>query len=48
MAGVVQRQASMVAFVEMFQWLGIVFLVLIPLVLLMRRPTHAPAPGLAH
>src|SRR5712671_3993182 len=36
--GMVQRQAAMVAFVGIFQVLGILFLVLIPLVLLMRRP----------
>jgi len=38
MFGMVQRQASMVAFVGIFQLLGIMFLVLTPLVLLMQRP----------
>ncbi len=37
--GIVQRQASMVSFAEIFRLLGIVFLLLIPLVLLMKRPT---------
>ena len=38
--GMVQRQASMVSFVGLFQLLGIIFLLLIPLVLLMKRPGH--------
>jgi len=44
--GMVQRQAAMVAFVGIFQLLGVMFLALLPLVLLMRRPRgggHAPA-----
>jgi DHA2 family multidrug resistance protein len=46
--GMVQRQATMVAFVGIFQLLGIMFLVLIPLVLLMRRPQGSSAPAGAH
>jgi len=46
--GMVQRQATMVAFVGIFQLLGIMFLVLIPLVLLMRRPQGSSAPVGAH
>jgi hypothetical protein len=38
----------MVAFVGIFQLLGVMFLVLIPLVLLMRRPQRASAPVGAH
>jgi DHA2 family multidrug resistance protein len=38
MFGMVQRQAAMVSFVGLFQLLGIIFLVIIPLVLLMKRP----------
>ena len=46
LAGMVQRQASMVSFVAVFQLLGIMFLLLLPLVLLMKRPrTSAPPPG---
>jgi len=40
MFGMVQRQAAMVSFVGLFQLLGIIFLVIIPLVLLMKRPGH--------
>jgi MFS transporter, DHA2 family, multidrug resistance protein len=45
MFGMLQRQAAMVSFVGLFQLLGVVFLLLIPLVLLMKRPARgAPAP----
>ena len=33
-----QRQAAMVSFVTIFRGLGLMFLLLIPLVMLMRRP----------
>src|SRR5438132_10580906 len=36
--GMVQRQAAMVAFVGLFQLLGLMFIALVPLVLLMKRP----------
>jgi DHA2 family multidrug resistance protein len=39
MHGMVQRQAAMVSFVMIFRVIGILFFVMIPLVLLMRRPT---------
>jgi DHA2 family multidrug resistance protein len=48
MFGMVQRQATMVSFVGIFQLLGILFLLLIPLVLLMKRPKGRPEPGMAH
>jgi len=38
MSGMVQRQASLLAFIDLFRWLGLVFIVLIPLVFLMRKP----------
>jgi DHA2 family multidrug resistance protein len=46
--GIVSRQASMLAFVDVFRLLGTLFLALLPLLLLMRSPRHAPAgePGL--
>ncbi len=43
--GMVQRQATMVSFVGIFQLLGFMFLVLIPLVLLMRRPQGGGVAG---
>jgi DHA2 family multidrug resistance protein len=45
MFGMVQRQASMVSFVGLFQLLGFLFLALIPLVLLMKRPKGGPVAG---
>ena len=47
MFGMVQRQASIVTFVEIFRWLGFIFLLLIPLTLLMKRPS-GKGPAAAH
>jgi DHA2 family multidrug resistance protein len=38
LSGMLQRQAAMVSFITIFRGLGFLFLILIPLVLLMRRP----------
>jgi MFS transporter, DHA2 family, multidrug resistance protein len=46
--GTVQQQASMVAFVWVFRMLGVIFLVLVPLVLLMKRPRGGGGPMGAH
>jgi len=46
--GMVQRQASMVAFVGLFQLLGLMFLGLLPLVLIMRKPKGGGHVGGAH
>ena len=48
LSGLIQRQAAMVSFVELFRLLGAVFLVLLPLVLLMRRPSGGKGPAAAH
>jgi MFS transporter, DHA2 family, multidrug resistance protein len=45
--GTVQRHATMVAFVDLFRLLGVIFLLLLPLVLLMRRP-RSKAAAAAH
>jgi DHA2 family multidrug resistance protein len=45
--GMVQQQATMVSFVSIFQLLGILFIAIIPLVLLMKRP-KSRAPIAAH
>jgi DHA2 family multidrug resistance protein len=39
----VQQQASMLAFIDMFRLLGVLFLVMIPLVFIMRRPKAGQA-----
>ena len=44
-SGMVQRQAAMVSFVGIFQLLGVLFIVLIPLVLVMKRPKRGPVAG---
>jgi DHA2 family multidrug resistance protein len=41
--GAVQRQAAMVSFVDLFRLLGTIFLLLLPLVMLMRRPRGSAA-----
>jgi DHA2 family multidrug resistance protein len=46
--GTVWRQASMVSFVSIFQILGVLFIALIPLVLIMKRPPHQSAPPPVH
>jgi DHA2 family multidrug resistance protein len=43
--GTVQQQAAMASFVQLFRLLGIIFLVLLPLILLMRRPSSRAGPG---
>ena len=43
--GMIQRQASMVAFVNIFRLLGYLFLVLVPLVMIMRRPKGSSGPA---
>ena len=46
--GMIQRQAAMVSFVNIFRLLGLLFLVLIPLVLIMRRPKGSSGAAAAH
>jgi DHA2 family multidrug resistance protein len=43
--GMVQRQAAMLSFVEIFRLLGIMFLVMLPLLFLMQRPRRGPVAG---
>lgn len=46
--GTVQQQASMVSFVLLFRLLGVIFLLLLPLILLMKRPRSRSGPVGAH
>lgn len=46
--GSVQQQAAMQSFVSLFRLLGIIFVVLVPLVLLMKRPQSKGGPIAAH
>ncbi|MDE3154946.1 MAG: DHA2 family efflux MFS transporter permease subunit [Acidobacteriota bacterium] len=46
--GTVERQATMMSFVEIFLWFGLLFFAALPLVLLMRRPSGKPGTVAAH
>lgn len=41
--GMVQQHAAMMSFVEAFWIMGVVFLIMLPLIALLRRPRHQPA-----
>jgi MFS transporter, DHA2 family, multidrug resistance protein len=45
--GLVERHAKMLSFVDTYRFLGLIFLVITPLVLLMKRPAASPRPGAA-
>jgi DHA2 family multidrug resistance protein len=47
LAGMVHRQATMVSFVGIFQLMGVMFIALVPLVLLMKRPGKRADPAAA-
>ena len=46
--GLVQRQASMVAFIQVFRLLAIIFLLMVPLLFLMKRPHTRGEAAAAH
>jgi DHA2 family multidrug resistance protein len=46
--GMVGRQASMAAFVDTFRAMSLVFLVMLPLLLLMKRPKGKAGPTAMH
>ena len=46
--GMIQRQAAMVSFVNIFRLMGLLFLVMIPLVMIMRRPKGRSDTPAAH
>ena len=46
--GLVQRQASMQAFVDTFLAMSIVFLLVLPLLFIMKRPRHHRGPSAMH
>jgi hypothetical protein len=45
---VVQQQAAMLSFVDTFRALAVVFLLVLPLLLLMRKPRHQGGPTAMH
>ena len=47
--GMVQRQAMMLSFTDIFRWLAVLFVAMLPLLLMMRSPRRASAGmGAAH
>ena len=46
--GLVQQHAAMLSFVDVFRLLGVIFLCLLPLVLLMKRPRTTAGAAAAH
>jgi len=46
--GMVQQQAAMQSFVDTFRLLGLIFLLLVPMLLLMKRPGHKGGPSAMH
>jgi MFS transporter, DHA2 family, multidrug resistance protein len=46
--GMVQQQASMLSYADVFRFLGILFLVMFPLIFLMKRPQHKGGATMAH
>ena len=48
MFGMIERQATMLSYVDVFQLLAIIFVAMTPLVLLMKRPSHGTKPVAGH
>ncbi len=48
MFGMVERQATILSYISVFQILALIFLAMTPLVLLMKRPSHGTKPVAAH
>ena len=46
--GIVERQASMLSFVDTFRAMAVVFLVMLPLLFIMKRPKHPRADVAMH
>jgi DHA2 family multidrug resistance protein len=46
--GIVQRQAAMLAYNDVFRFLGGMFLILLPLLFLMKKPKGGKGPAMAH
>ena len=42
--GMIHRQAAMIAFIDIVRLLGVIFILVIPLVFIMRRPRGAASP----
>ena len=48
MFGMIERQATMLSYIDVFQLLAVIFIVMVPLVMLMKKPSHAVKPAPVH
>ena len=48
MYGIVQQQAALLAYLNEFKFFGVVFLIMLPLIFLMRRPARTDRPAAMH
>lgn len=46
--GMIEKQATMLSYIDVFQILAVIFVLMIPLVLLMKKPSHAVKPAPVH
>jgi DHA2 family multidrug resistance protein len=46
--GILQQQAALLSYLNVFKFFGFVFLVMLPLVLIMKRPARASGPVAMH
>ena len=46
--GLIERQATMLSYIDVFQLLALIFLLMIPLVLIMKKPSPGAKPVAAH
>lgn len=46
--GMMERQATILSYIDVFQLLALIFLLMVPLVLLMKKPSHGTKPVAAH
>ncbi len=46
--GVIERQATLLSYIDLFQLLALIFLAMIPLVMIMKKPSHGTKPVAAH
>ncbi len=48
MYGIVQQQAALLAYLNEFKFFGVIFLIMLPLIFLMRRPARTDRPAAMH
>ena len=48
MFGMIERQATILSYISVFQLLALIFVLMVPLVMIMKRPSHRVKPVAAH